>query len=316
MYCLCILAYNEEDSVKMIVEKYLNHFELIIIVNDGSQDQTSEILNKIQYEHKKIKIITNSKNKGAGYSLQKALDYFNETDLNYLIKIDGDNQFEESDVIELIKYSKNFDFIKCDRFWEKGIKGTIPQTRYFGNAFASLLLKISTGNWRINDPLNGLFLFSSKITKKINIPNNFKRYGYPFYLTNYISHLSFSEDIKIGQMKNTIEYFSNKKTINIFVMFFKLISYTLRSFIRKISIKFKNSKLQLSGFYDIFFLINLCISLFSTYKVISVRYFDQPGQQGTWTLVFLFFIFLSGLFFNVSQKHQTNFLSSKFENIN
>ena len=242
MYCLCILAYNEEDSIKMIVEKYLNHFELIIIVNDGSQDQTSEILNKIQYEHKKIKIITNSKNKGAGYSLQKALDYFNETDLNYLIKIDGDNQFEESDVIELIKYSKNFDFIKCDRFWEKGIKGTIPQTRYFGNAFASLLLKISTGNWRINDPLNGLFLFSSKITKKINIPNNFKRYGYPFYLTNYISHLSFSEDIKIGQMKNTIEYFSNKKTINIFVMFFKLISYTLRSFIRKISIKFREFK--------------------------------------------------------------------------
>ena len=116
-------------------------------------------------------------------------------------------------------------------------------------------------------------------------------------------------------MKNTIEYFSNKKTINIFVMFFKLISYTLRSFIRKFrsNLKFKTSTIN---FYDIFFLINLCISLFSTYKVISVRYFDQPGQQGTWTLVFLFFIFLSGLFSNVSQKHQTNFLSSKFENIN
>lgn len=316
MYCLCILAYNEEDSIKMTVEKYLNHFESIVVVNDGSLDHTSEILKKLENETNKIKIITNQKNMGAGYSLQKSLDYFNETDLKYLIKIDGDNQFEESDIIELIKYSKNFDFIKCDRFWEQGIKGTIPKTRYFGNAFASLLLKISTGNWRINDPLNGLFLFSRKITNRINIPNNFKRYGYPFYLTNYISHLSFTEDIKIGQMKNTIEYFSNKKTINIFVMFIKLITFTLKSFFKKISIKFENSKLQLSGFYDILFLINLCISLFSSYKVIAVRYFDQSGQQGTWTLVFLFFIFLAGLFFNVSQKHQTNFLSRKFENIN
>ena len=316
MNCLCILAYNEENTIKELLEKYLDYFDLVIVVNDGSLDKTSEIIEKMKNQNNKIEVITNDKNKGAGYSLQKALDSFNEKDLDYLVKIDGDNQFEENDILKLIKYSKNFDFIKCDRFWENGIKGTIPQTRYFGNAFASLLLKMSTGNWRINDPLNGLFLFSSKITKKINIPNNFKRYGYPFYITNYISQLAFSEDIKIGQMQNTIEYFSNKKTINIFVMFFKLISFTIKSFVRKISIKFENSKLQLSGFYDIFFLINFSIALFSIFKVITVRYFDQPGQQGTWILVFLFFIFLSGLFFNVSQNHQTNFLSSKFENIN
>ena len=34
--------------------------------------------------------------------------------------------------------------------------------RYLGNALASLLIKLTTGNWKINDPLNGLFFMSKK----------------------------------------------------------------------------------------------------------------------------------------------------------
>ena len=67
----------------------------------------------------------------------------------------------------------SFDFIKCDRFWEKGIEGDIPTIRYFGNAFASFLAKFSTGNWRVNDPLNGLFGFSKTSLENFRLPKLF-----------------------------------------------------------------------------------------------------------------------------------------------
>ena len=81
-----------------------------------------------------------------------------------LIKIDGDNQFKKEDIIKIkgLLENESFDFIKCDRFWDGGIEGTIPSIRYFGNAFASFLAKFSTGNWKVNDPLNGLFGYSRK----------------------------------------------------------------------------------------------------------------------------------------------------------
>ena len=90
---------------------------------------------------------------------KKAEDIFNKIDSKYLLKIDGDNQFSEDDILYLTKKGEdeNYDFIKCDRFWEGGIKGDIPFIRYLGNALASFFIKLTTGNWKINDPLNGLF---------------------------------------------------------------------------------------------------------------------------------------------------------------
>ena len=93
----------------------------------------------------------------------------------------------------LLKLSdqNNSDFIKCDRFWTGGIEGDIPKIRYFGNAFASLLIKAITGKWSITDPLNGLFLFSSNTASEITIPKFFNRYGYPFYINLAISKIGY-----------------------------------------------------------------------------------------------------------------------------
>mgnify|MGYP007000158436 len=32
MNCLCILAYNEENTIKELLEKYLDYFDLVIVV--------------------------------------------------------------------------------------------------------------------------------------------------------------------------------------------------------------------------------------------------------------------------------------------
>ena len=176
MASLLILAYNEDETIEELLGNLYSHFDNIILLDDNSSDLTYK---KCQKYIKKENFIyhKNKKNLGAGKSFEVGLSIFNKLDSDYLVKIDGDNQFNIKDILFLSQkgQDENFDFIKCDRFWKNGIKGKIPFVRYLGNALASLLIKLTTGNWKINDPLNGLFFISKKITSNFSVKKLFKR---------------------------------------------------------------------------------------------------------------------------------------------
>lgn len=67
-------AYNEASKIKNTLENIYNIEEIdeIIVVDDGSSDNTSEIVSSI--ESKKIKIFKLEKNKGKGYALNYGLN--------------------------------------------------------------------------------------------------------------------------------------------------------------------------------------------------------------------------------------------------
>jgi len=295
MSTLLVLVHNEEQFIEKVIEKYIDLFENIIVVDDFSTDNSLKILENLNYE--KIHIIKNEKNLGAGQSLQAGINKFIKLDSNYLIKIDGDDQFELNDINNLLNFAKSnkqYDFIKCDRFWDGGIEGNIPNIRYYGNAFASFLIKFSTGNWRINDPLNGLFLFSKKAAKNIQIPKLFYRYGYPFYLCNLLSNHSIFSDLKFAQVKNKITYGNEKSSLKAFTLFIKLMTFVVSNYFRNIGRKVKVSSLHISALLDILTILLMPLIIFSSYKIIYFRYFDSTGSQYNWfsLLIFLFLFFL------------------------
>ena len=309
MNTLLVLAYNEEENISEVILSLEDEFDSIIVVNDSSKDSTESLLKKLSLNSSKIKILTNSKNLGAGKSFEVGFKAFLESSSSYLVKIDGDGQFNKNDVLTIKKLlnEDSFDFIKSDRFWENGIEGNIPLIRYFGNAFASLLLKFSTGNWTLNDPLNGLMGFSKKSLIELSIPKKFNRYGYPFYVTTSIFYISFLKKLNIGQYKNIVKYSNEKSNLNALTMFFKLVSFTITNFFSKISRKLSNSKLQISAIIDIFATFIILLSKFSIYKFLSIRFFNVDGGQGTWFLLFIIFfiMFLGMLYF--SQKIENDF---------
>ena len=193
---LLILAYNEQLYIEDTVLKYTDLFEEIIIVDDNSKDKTKKILKNLEKQYSNLRIITNKKNFGAGKSMDIGIKTALESDFDYLIKIDGDNQFENTDIKDMLKKAQknNASFVKADRFWKHGIEGDMPRIRFFGNAFASFLIKFITGNSNINDPLNGLFIMSNEVCKQINIPKLFYRYGYPFFINTHIYNLSLEKE--------------------------------------------------------------------------------------------------------------------------
>jgi dolichol-phosphate mannosyltransferase len=315
---LIILAFNEENHIKGVLDDYIEYFENIIVVDDKSSDKTLDLLNKYSLEHKKINIICNDKNYGAGRSLEIAIDAFLDGQDEYLVKIDGDNQFKKENILKIkeIIESKKYDYIKCDRFWAEGIEGNIPHIRYFGNAFASFLSKFTTGNWKINDPLNGLFALSKKSVSSLKLPKLFYRYGYPFYFVAYMTTLSLEKNIKIGQYKNTVVYKDEKSYLNPLTMFSKLMLFSVKNYYKKIKRKLRYSNLQISALLDVVSQIFLLLSIFSVYKFLMIRYFNAVGPQGSWFIVFIILFSLFSIFLFFSQRSENDQLQKNFSELN
>ncbi|WP_181919650.1 glycosyltransferase [Alkalilimnicola ehrlichii] len=86
-----LAVYNSERSISKCVESILEQsfkdFELLI-VDDGSTDQTADIIRRASKKDNRIRILSNSSNLGLGASLAWGVD---EAVGEYLIRIDADD---------------------------------------------------------------------------------------------------------------------------------------------------------------------------------------------------------------------------------
>lgn len=310
---LLILAFNEEKNIKKTVNSYLSDFNYVLVVNDSSTDKTSEILENLKQSNSNLIVIKNKKNLGAGYSFQVGLDYISENlkESDVIIKIDGDGQFDRKDVItskELLE-TKKIDFVKCNRFWDNGIIGNIPTIRYLGNSMASLLVKFITGQFNLNDPLNGLFGFRYSFIKSIEIPKTFKRYGYPFYL----NCTAVSNNLLITEIYNIVKYdVGEKSQLKALPLLIKLIKYSFKYFVTNLSKKLRNSQLQISAIMDLFFLFLQILSISTIYKLIRVRFFDISGSQTNWLVLFVIIQLFSLVVIYISKNLENKYRSNNF----
>ncbi len=102
MFSIIVPLFNESENIKLLleeIEKSLNKFKRyeIVIVNDASTDNTSEILSKIN--NKFIKIIENKNNKGQSFSIHKGIENASN---NTIVTIDGDGQNDPADIPKLL----------------------------------------------------------------------------------------------------------------------------------------------------------------------------------------------------------------------
>ncbi len=103
---LFLPTYNEEGVIqktvlnsKKVISKHFKKWE-IIVVNDASIDRTRKIVEKLNNEDPRIKVINHEQNKGYGGAFKTGL-YSSKYD--WIALIDSDGQFDFSEISNFVK---------------------------------------------------------------------------------------------------------------------------------------------------------------------------------------------------------------------
>ena len=106
--------YNDEATVEKLVndtlsllESIANEYELIL-VNDGSIDNTGAICSRLANENAKIKVIQHERNKGYGAALKAG---FTNATKELVFYTDGDGQYNVKELSELLPYIHEADVV-------------------------------------------------------------------------------------------------------------------------------------------------------------------------------------------------------------
>ncbi len=154
--CVVIPTYNNAGTIERVVVDTLKECMDVIVVNDGSTDNTSAILHSI----KGLKIIEYDKNRGKGYALKKGFEYALQMDFSYAITLDGDGQHYPYDIKLFLEANqkKPGTLIIGSRKLE-GIKRSKGSS--FANKFSNFWFYIQTGRY-LPDTQTGYRLYPLK----------------------------------------------------------------------------------------------------------------------------------------------------------
>ena len=297
-----VLAYNVDKYLDSLLSSLLKLNKKIIVIDDFSNDKTTEILEK--HTNDRLDFIRNEKNYGAGYSTRKLIEYAEKNNFTFLIKVDGDGQFLVEDVKKIIELreSKGYEFIKSNRFWKDGIEGNIPKKRFFGNLLATIFMQVTTGTNKLFDPLNGLFGISTRIYEMLEAKSYPKRYGYPYFIT--VSAII--NDFRTHQINNVVIYQDQKSTLNSVKMLYTIVKLSIIFFFKKIKLKKSIGKYQRSAFLDILFISSLFISTYLLLQLIYIVYFANTSliKPGNLLYILIFSIITCVLIFISSFKEE------------
>ncbi len=173
---ILIPAYNEEKHIKDVILQCLKYNMDIIIVDDGSQDKTKEIIKKISDEienrqnkqnTQKIILLEHLTNKGKGEALKTGFNYAIEKNYKGVITIDGDGQHKVSEIQDFLNEIKSTDpdIIVGSRF--KNVKG-MPFIRLATNFLTSWIISLIAGK-KINDVQSGFRYIGKKPLANIKL---------------------------------------------------------------------------------------------------------------------------------------------------
>lgn len=147
-----IPAYNEELNLGQVIReiKAVERNLKIVVIDDGSEDETSKIAQK-----EGVIVLSHKKNLGSGEAIKTGFKYALKNNYQYMIRLDADGQHNPQEIPRFIKklLLEEANMMVGSRFLKKTSYQT-PIYRLFCIKTIALIYRLFYG-FKITDPTSG-----------------------------------------------------------------------------------------------------------------------------------------------------------------
>lgn len=159
---VAIPAYNEDRFIGSVVLKVRRHVDVVLVVDDGSGDQTAAVAAAAGAE-----VIRHPTNRGKAAAINTAFQWARERRVDALVLIDGDGQHTPGEIPSLVApvLQGTADMVIGTRFG--GVPSRIPGYRRAGQRLLTWLTNVTSG-MTVSDSQSGFRAFSSRAVQQMH----------------------------------------------------------------------------------------------------------------------------------------------------
>jgi glycosyltransferase involved in cell wall biosynthesis len=202
-------AYNAAQTLeKTWKEIPLDIVDEVILVDDASRDETSELARKLGIHH----VIRHDKNRGYGGNQKTCYTHALKQGADIVIMVHPDYQYSPR-LIESMAYiiaNGVYPVVYASRILGKGaLKGGMPLYKYVANRLLTLFQNILMGQ-KLSEYHTGYRAFSAEALRKVNLEAN----SDDFVFDNEITAQIFMAGMEIAEVTCPTRYFEEASSIN------------------------------------------------------------------------------------------------------
>lgn len=167
-----IPAYNEGATIRALAEEVLQHGLPLIVVDDGSRDDTIAQLDGLA-----LTVLENGQNQGKAASLWQGMQYALAQGAEAVITLDGDGQHRPVDIPRLAAAAAQYPNTLLIAARLRG-RENAPKARRRANLVADFWISWAAGQW-VHDSQSGFRLYPAALLRRFR-PRQGRRYGFVF----------------------------------------------------------------------------------------------------------------------------------------
>ncbi|PIR75840.1 MAG: glycosyltransferase family 2 protein [Candidatus Magasanikbacteria bacterium CG_4_9_14_0_2_um_filter_42_11] len=167
MFLAIVPAYNESERVGSVVRSLLAHVDAVVVVDDGSMDDTAEVAREAG-----AVVIRHRLNRGQGAALETGHTYARNIGATYVLHFDADGQFSVDDIEPALSVMKkeHVDIIFGTRYIDT--RSNVPWTKKYILRPVGKLVDRLFGGVHLSDAHNGFRIFNKKALEHMHLSHS------------------------------------------------------------------------------------------------------------------------------------------------